>query len=105
MSCKLRHELERRIATQAIEDLIAAGYTIDVNDGEETTLKASSDRDAVLTAMFTTDEDWLYVNKDRNRIGWIRFVYGNDGFDVISDYTVNLEDVLTNTHALADQYA
>jgi hypothetical protein len=25
---------------------------------------------------------------------WVRFVYGNDGYDVISDYTTSLEAVL-----------
>jgi hypothetical protein len=30
-------------------------------------------------------------------------VYGNDGYDVISDYTVNLEDHLTEAHKLSEE--
>lgn len=35
-------------------------------------------------------------------IGWVRFVYGNDGHDVISDYTTNLESVLEPINAYAE---
>jgi len=37
--------------------------------------------------MFTTDDDCLIVVKDGKPFGWIQFIYGNDGYDVISDYT------------------
>lgn len=37
------------------------------------------------------------------RIGWVRMIYGNDGWDVMADYTTNLEDVLTDANKLADK--
>lgn len=39
------------------------------------------------------------MNKERRK----RIIYGNTGFDVINDYTTNLETVLAGTNALADQ--
>jgi hypothetical protein len=33
----------------------------------------------------------------------VRFVYGNDGYDVINDYTVDLEDVLKSVNEYADR--
>ena len=58
----------------------------------------------VLDAMFAADEDYLLVHKDGRQIGWVYFVYGNDGWDVVSDYTVNLEDLMKGANELADKY-
>jgi hypothetical protein len=55
-----------------------------------------------------TDDDRLFVYKvdgpkgRRDWFGWVFFVYGNDGYDVISDYTTNLESSLTATNKLAE---
>lgn len=110
MNFEKRRELEKKIARSAAEDLIAAGYSVSVYDGEEVTLKESTDIKAILKAMFTTDEDHLYAmaqgeDGKSKRVGWVQFTYGNDGWDVISDNTVNLEDALANTTALAEKLA
>ncbi len=86
--------VERMIAKRLIQELLAADFLLSVNDGEETVLKRSADKLAIFEAMFSTDEDYLIVSKDGKKIGWIKMIYGNDGFDVISDYTMNLESVL-----------
>jgi hypothetical protein len=104
MSVKLRQELERKIVTRVIKDGIAAGFTIDVYDGEEFVLKGSTDVKKILSVMFTTDEDSLYLKK-YGIAGWVAFIYGNDGHDVIHDYSTNLEDVLKGAEELADSYA
>jgi hypothetical protein len=43
--------------------------------------------------LMSTDEDYLMVYEPgkKERLGWIHLVYGNDGYDVVSDYTTNLE--------------
>jgi hypothetical protein len=105
MSVKLRQELEERIVMQVVDDLLAAGYPVDVFDGEEVTLKDSTDRAAIRAALFTTDEDYLYAKKNGKVFGWVYAVYGNDGYDVISDYTVNLEPILASANKIADRYA
>jgi hypothetical protein len=98
-----RMKLERRIATQCIAELLEAGYALGVNDGEDTTIENSTDPTALLAAMFTTDEDYLLAFKDGERVGWVRFVYGNSGWDAICDYTMNLEPALAKTEALSAQ--
>lgn len=110
MSVKMRQEVERRIAEQVIKDAIAAGYTLGVYDGEEVTLRGSSDAAAVLGAMFTSDEDSILVYDspaptEDAPFGWVRFIYGNDGWDVIHDYTINLEPVMVEANKLADSYS
>ena len=107
MSVKMRQELERRIAEAAIKQLLANGFSLGVFDGGETVLERSKDAKAVLKAMFTTDEDELIVSRDSEDqdFGWVKFIYGNDGYDVIHDYTTNLEEYLTEATALGDKYA
>lgn len=88
---------EGKIARRTIRAIIKAGYCVSVFDGEEITLKRSTAGRAILNAMFTTDEDYLFVyprEPKAPRLGWVFFVYGNDGWDVVSDYTTNLEEVM-----------
>lgn len=104
---------ERAIMEATVDALLAAGHDLTVFDSEEYTLRNGKDRRAILEAMRTTDDDLLIVDAvivDKGReyescessFGWVRFVYGNDGWDVINDYTTNLEDVLAPVNALAD---
>lgn len=110
MNIKMRQEVERKIADAAIEQLLAAGFSLGVNDGEETTVHHSRSAEAIRKAMFTTDEDWLLVfvkgdnQKDPRPQYWVRFIYGNDGYDVISDYSVFLEKHLTEADKISKHY-
>lgn len=110
MSVKMRQEVEKKILRSAAEAVIAAGFSIIVNDGEKDATERLADVDAVMAAVCSTDEDYFVVCKRTKRVansqfGWIRFIYGNDGWDVINDYTTNLEDILKPTIALAESYA
>ena len=105
MSVKLRQELERKIARQIVKDALLSGYTVGVNDGEETTLRRSVDIRAIMKALFTTDEDWLLIYKGSRQVGWVRLVYGNDGWDVVNDHTTNLDAIMKGATKLADKYA
>lgn len=105
MSVRLRKELEKKIAQRAIKDAIKAGFSLTVYDGEEEVLKKSINAPLILQHMFTTDEDMLIFYRDDKKIGWAMFIYGNDGYDVLSDYTTNLHDVLKGANKLADKYA
>ncbi len=98
-----RQKIERKIASQVIKSAIAAGYTFLIVNGEDET--ETSKYTQTLNAMFQTDMDKLYLMKDGKSVGWVLFVYGNDGWDVISDYTVNLEELLKPTRELADSLA
>ena len=103
MSVKMRQLVERRIARRLIIDGLKAGYTIAVYDGGEVFGPFSSTKD-ILDKMFSVDCEHLLFYKDGTRVGWVYFVYGNDGWDVISDYTTNLEHIMAGASALADKY-
>lgn len=117
LAVRQRQAIEKRIARRVIAGMLAAGFSISVNDGEETTLRRSLDPAAILAAMFSTDEEWLIIHKadqprglvdvdvdddTRKAFGWVRFIYGNDGWDVVNDYTTNLEPVMAPINELAD---
>lgn len=106
MNVEARQKIERRIAKATIKTMIEAGFTVSVNDGEETVLTDSVDAKAIEAAMFSTDEDYLHVTRATDGLrGWVLFVYGNDGHDVIADNTVNIEDVLKPVTEMADKIA
>jgi hypothetical protein len=98
-----RIRLEGMVAKRCVRDMLAAGYSIDVNDGEETTICKSKHASQILDAMFTSDEDYLIIHdSDGNRLGWVYFVYGNEGWDVISDYTTSLEHVMKGVNKYSE---
>jgi hypothetical protein len=107
-----RIAIEREVTMRAVEALTAAEYLVSVYDGEEYPLTRSSCVPALMRSVGTVDDEYLEVwtrgtgphNPPRSK-GWIRLVYGNDGYDVISDYTVNLESVLEPVNAYADTLA
>ncbi|HBL6731686.1 TPA: hypothetical protein LSG62_004489 [Serratia liquefaciens] len=108
MNVEDRLRTEREIAVAAVKGLVQAGYQISVFDGEEVVNAPSNDADSILGDMFSTDIDQLEVfnaGDHVNRAGWVLFVYGNDGWDVICDHTTNLEGPLKNADELANKYA
>lgn len=94
---------EKLIVGKLVTDILAAGNTITVNDGEDDTLVGSIDAKAIFEALASTDEDYVIVNSNQNgRYGWVRLIWGND-CDIISNYTMNLETLVAGANALADE--
>jgi hypothetical protein len=106
MSVKMRQRVEKMIARRLIRDAISAGYTINVyNGGDTNELPEPSDNlKTILGAMFATDDERLLLYKEGRRCGWVWFVYGNDGWDVISDYTTNLEHIMDGANKVSQRY-
>lgn len=102
MTVQARIAIEKRIVRRVIDDALKDGFALSVDDGEEVTVDRSTDAEKIMGATMTTDEDALIFYKGGERVGTVWFVYGNDGFDVISNYTVSLEDALAGANALAE---
>jgi hypothetical protein len=99
---KRRVAVEMRIVKSAVKELLSHDFLLSVFDGEEETAHTSTDYKMLHDALMETDEDYLHVWKDGKRFGWVRFVYGNDGYDMIFDYSVNLDTFIAETNKLAD---
>ena len=110
-----RVAIERKICRKACQAFLAAGYLLGVNDGEETTIIRSSSLTDIMRALSTTDEDYLLIfdparkasDGGAARVGYIYFVYGNSGYDVISDYSAKEElfERFREILAPVDEYA
>lgn len=100
-----RIAVEADIVTRVVDALLAAGYSLTVDDeGTWRPAMLTTNRDEILAELMETDEDYLRVEEGLRR-GWVRFVYGNDGWDVVCDYTTSLESVLAPVNAYADSLA
>lgn len=86
--------IDREITTKLIEALIAAGYVITccIRD-EDPEFKRSVDRAGILDLLFALDMAELHVHKDGKR-SWIMLIFGESGWDVVADYSVDLESLI-----------
>ena len=106
MNLKTRIAIEQKIVRRVVKDALAAGYNVSVYDGEEWTVKRSGSYTKIRDALFSTDEDTIRLrDKDGNDLGVIRFIYGNDGYDVIADYSVSLEEFMKGANEYGDKLA
>jgi hypothetical protein len=109
---RFRQMVERLIATAVVDEALKAGYVIGIDNGGDDVEFISGDREKILKEMMQTDDERLYVypkptggkrvNPD-HPIGYVYFVYGNDGWDVINDYTTNLEKMLEPVSLISDR--
>jgi len=96
-------DMERKIANKIIGVMLDSGYTITIDNGNDITIRQSSNKEDILAGMFLTDEDKILVShKDGNSRGYIWLVYGNRGWDVIHNYSNSLEVILNPVHDLVD---
>ena len=107
-----RTEMERAIALALVVEILAQGHLISINNGgEDNELDHSRDLSAIMDALFASDEDFLYIFEperggdlsEGNYDHWVRLIYGNDGWDVIADYTVSAEKYMATASRLSDQ--
>lgn len=94
-SVQNRQRVERQIARATLRNAVAAGFDkFEVDNGDDENTSTHTSVRGTLDAMFQTDEDRVFLWKGEKQVGWVYFVYGNDGWDVISDYTTNLEHII-----------
>ena len=103
MSQKLIAELELKICEKTVECLLAAGFKITVNDGEEEVVKKSDDKSRIMEAVRSTDEDFLITHKKGHTDHFVRFIWG-EGATVINDFSCALEDTLQPVIELSEKY-
>lgn len=103
---KARQNVERAIVRALVNELLAQGFRLTVwNGGDTPECSKEIDFAPVWNALGETDEDELVAAKGiKGQPDYIclKFwlVYGNDGFDVLSDYTVSAEPFIPLTLAV-----
>ncbi len=94
-------EIETEILRRTVEALLAipgaTGLNVD-DGGDEFALEDCTDFDQIRDACFAVDECRVYASKGQRVSQWVFFVWGNEGWDAICDYTTNLEETLAPVH-------
>jgi len=81
---------EKRLATAVVDAILKRGFRVSVYDGEGWAVRRSNYLDHILKELFATDEDYIHIRTETNaKVGWFHLVYGNSGWDLISDYSDN----------------
>ena len=99
-------EIEKEIIGRFLDAALERGYNLTVNDGEEVTLRHSTDREAIQREVHATELTifgvFYPVDGVSRFIGSIVFIHGNQE-DVIHDYSDN--DAMTELVKVADPYS
>jgi hypothetical protein len=108
-SVRRRFELEWQIVKALVRAALDAGLTLNVNNGgeeDECGLSGTRDVRVVLGAMFETDDETLLLYRNGGCVGWVKLIYGNDGYDVISDHSANelTESLMAEPNKISEKY-
>lgn len=101
-----RINVEQKIVKKVCAALLNAGYRLRTDEQDDPRPEQPTKKlTTILNEMMAVDDEYLavFLPIDKSNVavldrvlpmGWVRFVYGNDGWDVISDYTTNLEAII-----------
>lgn len=100
-AASLRGKIEVTLVRALIERLKVAGYHVGYEDPDDGTRKFPAD----LTAeVFNYDEVYLLaLPKGEVQSYWVKLVFGNNGWDMISDYSIALENEMKPIDQLAER--
>ena len=103
---RLRNEIERQIVERIVTDAVKMEFRLSVDDREGFVLKRSTDVPRIMDALMNTDQDEIYFYDNiRRYIGSVTLIYGNAGYDVIADYSLNptIETIIAGANELAEK--
>ncbi len=83
-----KHDAE--CVTRLVSEALRRGYKVSVNDGEEWTVKLSTDPAVIFPAIGSTDMDRLRFRGPTNGtvVGTFDLIWGNGPGETISDHTI-----------------
>ena len=87
-SVRERRRIELAIVRTLIRELIANHYHLKADNGEDAPLMGTEDE--LIECLFACDEARIETETGR----WVFLVFGNDGWDVISDYSISIDHAL-----------
>ena len=92
MKVEARIEIEKQIVRQLLNDALISGFTVSVDHGGDCyALRHSVKIDDIMSALMNTDRnEVVFHDKNGQPAGWSRLVYGNDGYDVIANYEIDI---------------
>lgn len=102
-TCK--RTVETNIVRAFLEAVIGAGYSVSLdNGGDDYEFKNSKDIPFIMSEMFATSEETLYLSHPSCPTRFASFCYAVDGYDCLTDYTALLEPLLDKVNLLCKKY-
>lgn len=106
--------MERLLLRATIEALLKAGFTLRLQHYPD--LGFSTDKWAIFESAYAVDDCYIVAHRRApvvdgltqaagERVGWVRFVFGNTGWDSMADNALSLEPYLETVNELADRLA
>lgn len=86
---KLRNLMERAIVRKLVSDAFDRGFAVSYSDGESSYEQCNT-VEGLMAEIQSTDEEKLRLKHPEGRSAYVYLVYGNDGYDVIADYTLSI---------------
>lgn len=87
MNASARTKIERAVLALLVGELATAGWLIEATDDGEGYKKCKTER-ALFARVFDLDDCYvIFRHGDDKFFNWVRLVRGNDGTDLISDYS------------------
>jgi len=103
-----RLAVEHRIVCRIVDDALSQGLLCTVSFGDDDSrARFTIDRALIIEEATAADESFIRFHRNEDPppapFGWCFLVFGNSGWDVISDYTSKTESVLEGALALAEE--
>ena len=105
--------METMIIKTLIQDALDYGCAIVIDNGEDKIAFPAMDSyesketltKAILHNLWQTEDERLLFYKGHGRIGFVRLIYNNSGYDVIADHTDSeeIENLVAGASELADK--
>lgn len=91
MNNELRVQIERTILCKIVDSALREGYLVSIsNGGDGMEVDKSSSPSELLDHLHICDVEHIYFhNQGGEYVGSVVMVYGNDGWDAVSDCTIN----------------
>jgi hypothetical protein len=95
MNLETRIDIETRIAKAIVKSAITKGYSVTIDNGggwdDDYEVEKETNLKKAYKALGATDEETIIFHKGPHKVGAVMLVYGNDGWDLISDYSISHE--------------
>ncbi len=85
-----RMRMEKRMASGLVKACLARGFAITIDNGEDKPVVKGTGYREIMDNLWQTDEESILIYDTEGVCrGWFFLVYGNDGWDLVADFTAN----------------
>jgi len=104
MTVAQRQNAEKQVVGKLLDEALKNNLTFRLHDGEAWATEKTTDKDIILNAIMSVDDETLYFyTADGERSGWVRLIYGNDGWDVLADNSQKIDYILPPVTQFANE--